>query len=45
MDHITQERKPRRSASFLSEIAKANALTSDMVQRYAPEALPEICAD
>jgi beta-glucosidase len=42
MDHITQERKPRRSASFFSEIIKANALTMDMVKKYAPEATGDI---
>lgn len=42
LDPATQERRPRRSASFYSEIAKANALTEDMVRRYAPEALDEI---
>jgi len=42
MDPATQERKPRPSASFFAEIARANALTADMVKRYVPEALDEI---
>lgn len=42
MDTVTQERKPRPSAAFLTEIARANALTPEMVRKYAPEALGEI---
>ncbi len=45
MDPATQERKPRRSASFFSEIAKANAMTKEMIKRYAPEAMGEIFPD
>ena len=42
VDPVTQERKPRQSASFYGEIAKANALTTDMVMKYVPEAMDEI---
>jgi beta-glucosidase len=38
----TQERIPRRSASMFGEICRANAITEDMVERYAPEALESI---
>ena len=33
----TQERKLRRSGELYAEICKTNTLTTDMVQRYAPE--------
>ena len=33
----TQERKLRRSGELFGEIAAANAITTDMVSRYAPE--------
>jgi beta-glucosidase len=42
MDPMTQQRKPRPSAAFFSEIAKANALTPTMVKKYVPEAMDEI---
>ena len=42
MDPNTQRRKPRPSASFYSEIVKANALSPDMVKKYVPEAIDEI---
>jgi len=42
VDPVTQERKPRPSAAFYSEIAKANAMTTSMVMKYVPEALEEI---
>jgi len=42
VDPVTQERKPRPSAAFYSEIARANALTAGMVMKYVPEALIEI---
>jgi beta-glucosidase len=42
VDPETQERNPRPSAAFYSEIAKTNSLTADMVMKYVPEALDEI---
>lgn len=39
MDPNTQERIPRRSASMFGEICRANAITEDIVERYAPEVL------
>ncbi len=39
IDPLTQERIPRRSASMFGEICRANAITEDIVQRYAPEAM------
>lgn len=42
LDPQTQERIPRRSASMFGEICRANAITEDIVERYAPEALESI---
>ena len=42
VDPQTQERVPRRSASMFGEICRANAITEDIVERYAPEALDTI---
>ncbi len=42
IDPSTQERFPRRSASMYGEICRANAITEDIVERYAPEALEAI---
>jgi beta-glucosidase len=39
IDPITQQRMPRRSASMYGEICRANAITEDIVERYAPEAM------
>jgi beta-glucosidase len=39
LDVETQERTERPSARFYAEICHANALSSDMVERYAPEVL------
>jgi beta-glucosidase len=44
VDPVTQERIPRRSASMFGEICRANAITQDIVERYAPEALETIFA-
>ncbi len=40
LDLETQERRKRPSADLFSEICHANALSSEMVARYAPEILP-----
>ena len=37
VDPQTQVRIPRRSASMFGEICRANAITEDIVERYAPE--------
>ncbi len=42
IDPLTQERTPRRSSSLYSEICRANAITEDIVERYAPEAMDRI---
>lgn len=42
LDQHTQERIPRKSASLFGEICRANAITEDIVERYAPEALATI---
>ncbi len=39
LDPATQQRTPRRSAALLREVAAANAVTPEIVQRYAPELL------
>ena len=38
MNRLTQERTPRKSAALFAEICRANAITEDMVERYAPQA-------
>ena len=42
LNRETQERSPRRSARLYRDIARANALSSDMVRQHAPDALPEL---
>jgi len=42
MDEKTQERRMRRSGELYAEIARANAVTREMAERYAPEALERI---
>lgn len=42
IDPVTQERFPRRSANMYGEICRANAVTEDIVERYAPEAVETI---
>ena len=42
IDPLTQERTPRRSSSLYSEICRTNAITEDIVERYAPEAMDRI---
>jgi beta-glucosidase len=37
LDPQTQGRTPRRSASMFGEICRANAVTEDIVDRYAPD--------
>ena len=37
VDPVTQIRQLRQSGALYGEIAKANAITVDMVRRYAPE--------
>jgi beta-glucosidase len=42
VDSQTQQRIPRRSASMFGEICRANAITENIVERYAPEAAETI---
>jgi beta-glucosidase len=42
LDEETQVRTPRRSAELYSKIIGANAIQQNMVEDYAPEALPDI---
>ncbi|HXR66063.1 MAG TPA: glycoside hydrolase family 1 protein [Ktedonobacteraceae bacterium] len=42
LDQHTQERIPRKSASLFGEICRANAITEEIVERYAPEAMASI---
>ena len=41
-DFQTQVRTLKRSGQVYSEIARANAITGDIVQRYAPEAMEQV---
>ena len=42
MNPLTQERTPRRSFSLYGEICHANAITGEIVERYAPQAMDSI---
>ncbi len=42
LDPRTQQRTPRRSASLYGEICQANAITEDIVARYAPECMDAV---
>jgi beta-glucosidase len=42
LDPQTQARRKRPSADFYAEICKANGLSSEMVERYAPEAVDRL---
>lgn len=42
LDKDNQKRIPRGSASLFGEICRANAITEEMVERYAPEAMQTI---
>ncbi len=42
MDPLTQVRKPRQSAFLYRDIARANAITSDMVRMHTPQLLEAI---
>jgi beta-glucosidase len=42
LDQRTQERIPRRSASLFGEICRANAITEELVERFAPEAMEHV---
>jgi beta-glucosidase len=42
LDPLTQKRTPRGSASMYGEICRANAITEDIVARYAPDAMESI---
>lgn len=44
LDPITQRRTPRRSAALYREVVHANALTPDMVERFAPESTRALAA-
>ena len=42
LNPLTQERTPRPSASMFGEICRANAITEQIVERYAPESMDTI---
>lgn len=42
LNHLTQERTPRRSSSLYGEICRSNAITEDIVECYAPQAMDRI---
>ncbi len=45
VDHITQTRVLRKSGRLYGEISKANALSAEMVQEYAPELMEKMFPD
>lgn len=42
LDPATQRRRPRPSASLYADIARANAITPQIIDAYAPELRPEL---
>jgi beta-glucosidase len=42
LDTLTQERTPRGSAKLFGEIARANAITEEMVEQYAPQVMNQV---
>ena len=42
MDPLTQERTPRRSSSLFGEICRANAITEEIVECYAPQVMDRV---
>ncbi|HEY0756791.1 MAG TPA: glycoside hydrolase family 1 protein [Ktedonobacteraceae bacterium] len=42
LNPLTQERIPRKSAALFGAISRANAITEEIVERYAPEAMTSI---
>ncbi|HEY3991998.1 MAG TPA: family 1 glycosylhydrolase, partial [Ktedonobacteraceae bacterium] len=42
LNQHTQKRTPRGSAGLFGEICRANAITEEIVERYAPEAMDTI---
>lgn len=42
MEPLTQKRTPRSSSSLYSEICHANAITEDIVERYAPQTMDRL---
>jgi beta-glucosidase/6-phospho-beta-glucosidase/beta-galactosidase len=42
LDPATQERTPRRSAELYAEIARANAIAEEMVEKYAPQVMDQV---
>ncbi len=42
LDPVTQERSKRMSADFYAQVARENCLSSEMIERYAPEIYDEI---
>jgi len=45
LDPATQKRTPRCSAALFGELAHANAITEEMVEKYAPGAIDQVFAD
>jgi len=42
LDPTTQERTPRHSAELFTSIARANAITEELVETYAPEVIDQV---
>lgn len=45
LDVETQKRRKRKSADFFEEVCKTNSLSTEMVQKYCPEAMEKIFPD
>jgi beta-glucosidase len=45
LDPATQARTPRRSAELYAAIARSNAITEEMVEQYAPQAMDQVFGD
>jgi beta-glucosidase len=45
LDPATQGRTPRRSAELYAEVARANAITEEVVEKYAPQVVNQVFAE
>jgi beta-glucosidase/6-phospho-beta-glucosidase/beta-galactosidase len=45
LDPATQGRTPRRSAELYAEVVRANAITEEMVEKYAPQVVNQVFAE
>jgi hypothetical protein len=45
LNPATQKRTPRYSAALFDELAHANAITEEMVEKYAPGVMNQVFSD